>query len=119
MTNGFDVPAEMREFAALGVAQARKAFESFMGAVHSSSAMVDTSSIPAMGGVKDISTKTAGYVEKNMHAAFDLADRLVRAKDLTEALALQSDFAKAQMAAAQEQAREIGAAMSKAVPTKQ
>ena len=35
------------------------------------------------------------FAENNVNAAFDLAQKLVRAKDVNEVLALQSEFAKA------------------------
>ena len=53
-----------------------------------------------------------------MKAAFDLAQKLVRAKDAQEALQLQTDFMKAQMEAVQRQASELNAAMQKAITGK-
>ena len=53
-----------------------------------------------------------------MKAAFDLAQKLVRAKDAQEALQLQTDFVKAQMEAVQKQASELNAAMQKAITGK-
>ena len=49
------------------------------------------------------------FAESNVKAALDLAQKLVHAKDVQEVLALQSDYVRAQMAAIQEQARELGA----------
>ena len=107
MVNSFEVPAEMRDFAERSVSQARKAFEGFIGAVHKSTGVLDTSANPALGGVKDVSTKAVGFAEKNVAAAFDLAEKLVHAKDFNEVVALQSDYLKAQMAAIQEQATKF------------
>jgi hypothetical protein len=53
--------------------------------------------------------KVCDRTENNVNAAFDLAQKLVHAKDVSEVLALQSEFAKAQMAAMQAQAKELGA----------
>ena len=44
-----------------------------------------------------------------MNAAFDLAHKLVQAKDPQEALALQSEYMKTQLAALQDQVKELGA----------
>jgi phasin len=118
MVNSFEVPAEMRDFAERSVSQARKAFEGFIGAVHKSTGVLDTSANPALGGVKDVSTKAVGFAEKNVAAAFDLGEKLVHAKDFNEVVALQSDYLKAQMAAIQEQAREFGDVISKAATVK-
>ena len=53
--------------------------------------------------------------EQNVNAAFDLAHKLVKAKDPQEALALQSEYMKAQLAALQKQAKELGAIIQKSV----
>jgi hypothetical protein len=53
--------------------------------------------------------KAMSFAENNVNAAFDLAQKLVRAKDVNEVLALQAEFAKAQMAAMQTQTKELGA----------
>ncbi len=52
--------------------------------------------------------KAMSFAENNVNAAFDLAQKLVRAKDVNEVLALQFEFAKSQMAAMQTQAKELG-----------
>jgi hypothetical protein len=51
--------------------------------------------------------KAMSFAENNVNAAFDLAQKLVRAKDVNEVLALQSEFAKSQMAAMQTQAKGL------------
>jgi len=55
------------------------------------------------------------YTEQNVNAAFDLAQKLLRAKDPQEAFALQSEYLKAQLAALQTQAKELGAVIQKSV----
>ena len=49
----------------------------------------------------------------NFNGAVDLAHKLVQAKDPQEAFALQSEYLKAQLAALQEQAKEIGTLIQK------
>jgi phasin len=114
MTGPYEIPAEMRDFAERSVAQARKAFEGFMGAVYKTADAMDGASHPALSGAKDVSTKAVGFAEQNVAAAFDLAQKLVHAKDMTEVLAIQSDYVKAQMEAIQAQTRELGEAVQKA-----
>ena len=53
--------------------------------------------------------------ERNVNAAFDLAQKLVKAKDPQEALALQSEYLKTQLAVLQEQAKEFGAVVQKSL----
>ena len=114
MTNEFptQIPAEMREFAGRSVAQARKAFEGFIGAVQKTASGVDAATAQ-MGG-KDASTKAVAFAEKSVTSAFDLAEKLVNAKDIQEVLALQTAYLQQQMAAVQEQAKELGDAVQKA-----
>jgi len=49
-----------------------------------------------------------------VNAAFDLAHKLVHAKDPQEALAIQSEYLKSQIASLQEQAKTIGGLIQKA-----
>lgn len=114
MSNAYEIPTEMRDFAERSVAQARKAFEGFMGAVHKTTGSVDGAAIPGFSGAKDISLKAVSFAETNVNAAFDLAEKLVHAKDLQEVLTIQSEFVTAQMAAIQSQAKEFGEVVQKA-----
>ena len=119
MNKAYEVPAEMRDFAERSVAQARKAFEGFMGAVHKTAGNVESPAIPGLSGAKDVSLKAVSFAETNVNAAFDLAEKLVHAKDLQEVLAIQSDYVKAQMAAIQSQTKELGEVVQKAAGLKQ
>lgn len=112
MTDPYTVPAEMRDFADRSVQQARKAFEGFMGAVKKNTGALETASTANLTGA---SNKAVAIAEKNVTAAFDLAEKLVHAKDLQEVMALQAEYMKAQMAAIQEQTREFGEAFAKSV----
>ncbi len=115
----FEVPTEMREFAERSVAQARKAFEGFMGAVQKSTTSLEAPvANPALAGAKDMSAKAVAIAENNVNAAFDLAEKLVHAKDIQEVMQLQSDYLKAQMANLQAQTKELGDAMQKATGIK-
>ena len=66
-------------------------------------------------GAKAVSAHVLTYTERNVNAAFDLAQKLVRAKDPQEALALQSEYLKTQLAVLQEQAKELGAVVQKSL----
>ena len=104
----YEVPSEMRDFAEKSVEQARKAFEGFMGAAQKAAGAMDGAPFPVPAQMKDMGAKAMGFAETNVKAAFDLAQKLVHAKDMQEVLALQSEYLRAQMAAIQEQARELG-----------
>src|SRR5438270_10491784 len=49
-----------------------------------------------------------GYMERHVTATFDLGDKLVQAKNVQDALAIQSDFFQAQMRLLTAQTRSIG-----------
>jgi phasin len=112
----YEVPSEMRDFADKSVEQARKAFEGFIGAAQRAAGSLEVTPFPLPVQAKELGTKAMSFAEANVKAAFDLAQKLVHANDMQEILALQSDYIRAQMAAIQEQARELGAITRSDVP---
>ena len=110
----FEVPSELREFAERSVDQARKAFEGFVAVARRTAGVVgDAANAP--GGAKSVGAHVLTYTEQNVNAAFDLAQKLLRAKDPQEAFALQSEYLKTQLAALQTQAKELGSVIQKSV----
>ncbi|MFV0280487.1 MAG: phasin [Rhodoblastus sp.] len=120
MTNmpKFEVPAELRDFAVKGVDQARKAFDAFVGAAQKAAEQAEKSPIAIPAAVKDLNSKVMNIAQTNAKAAFDHAEALVKAKDPQEALSLQTEYLKAQMATLQEQAKELGEATKTALTPK-
>jgi len=118
MANTFEIPTEMRDFAERGVAQARVAFEGVMTAVRQGANAMDNAGGPAMGNVKDASLKAVAFAETNVAAAFDLAQKLIHAKDISEVVALQSEFLKSRVGAMQAQASEMAATVGAATSGK-
>lgn len=110
----YQIPNEVRDFAEKSVEQARKAFEGFAGAAQKAIGSVDTTTSSIHTGAKDVSVKALGYAEVNVNAAFDLAQKLLHAKDPQEVLQLQAEYLKNQVATIQEQAKELGAVLQKA-----
>jgi phasin len=104
----YEVPSEMRDFAEKSVEQARKAFEGFMGAAQKAAGAMDAAPFPVPAQMKDLGAKAMTFAETNVKAAFDLAQKLVHARDMQEVLALQSEYVRAQMSSIQEQAKELG-----------
>jgi phasin len=95
-----EVPAEVRDLAEKTIDQAEKAFGLFFDAANKSVA-----SIPAP--TSEISRQALSFTEQNMKAAFDNARKLVHAKDLQEAMQIQSEFLKSQFTNAGEHMRQI------------
>jgi phasin len=116
MTNSpFEVPNELRDFAERSVEQARKAFEGFLSVAQKTAGVAGDAANSGQGGAKTVSAHVLSYTEQNVNAAFELANKLVRAKDPQEAFALQSEYMKTQLAALQEQAKELGALFQKSI----
>ena len=106
----YEVPTEMRDFAEKSVDQARKAFDGFIGAAQKAVDTAHGSAESARVNAQDMTRKAMGYAEINVSAAFELAQKMVKAKDLTEVMQHQSEFMKSQMAALQNQIKELGSA---------
>jgi len=107
-TPNYEVPGEMRDFAEKSVDQARKAFDSFIGAARRTADTVQGSAEVARTNAQDISSRGFEFAEQNVNAAFDLAQKLVRSKDVQEAMQHQAEFVRTQFAAIQAQAKEFG-----------
>jgi phasin len=110
----FDVPTQMRQFAEQSVEQAKKAVDGFISAAHKTAVTLENQASTAQSGAKDVSQKVMSFAEQNINQSFDFAQKLVRAKDIQEVMALQQAFLQQQMQAMQEQAKDLGTTASKA-----
>ncbi len=108
----FDVPNDLRDFAERSVEQARKAFDGFLSVAQRTAG---DATLPGQAGVKSVAAHVLGYTGQNVNAAFDLANRLVRAKDPQEVFALQSEYLKSQLSNLQTQAKELGVVFQKSM----
>jgi len=114
-TTKYEVPAEMRDFAEKSVEQARKAFDGFMGAAQRTVETLEGSTNSVQANAKDATRKTFTYAEQNIGAAFDLAQKMVRAKDLQEAMQYQAEYVRTQFEAMQAQMKEFSSLAQAAV----
>src|SRR5207244_12674892 len=110
----FEVPPEMRALAEKSVEQARHAFDGFISAAHQAMSAFEGHAETARKGARDVTEKAMSFAEHNIASAFELAQDLVRAKDMQEVLRLQGDYIRRQMQALTEQAKELGESTSKA-----
>ena len=111
----FEIPEQIRTFAEKSVEQAKKAVDDFIAATHQAVAKVETSSTSAASGALDLNKKVLSLAEQNLSVAFEHAQKLIKAKDPQEILALQGEYLKAQAASFGEQVRQIGDAAAKTV----
>lgn len=104
----YEIPTELRDFAEKSVDQAKKAFDGFVGAASKAVSAAENQSAAVQANSKELATKAFGFAEQNVGAAFEHAQKLVRAKDVQEVFALQSEYLKSQMSALQEQMKDLG-----------
>ena len=95
------VPEQVRELAEKTIEQAEKGFDAFIDAAKKSAGMTP-------GPATDMSKKALSITDQNMKASFEHARKLIHAKDMQEAVQLQTEFLKTQFAAAGEQMKQLG-----------
>lgn len=116
-SNPFEVPQQMRDLTEQNLKQAHAAYEqladfmtksmnAWMGAMPSS---------PATGGFKEVQERALETAKKNGDAAFELAGRISKAKDLQEIVMLQTKFAQEQMQSFASQTQELHKLIGEAV----
>jgi phasin len=103
----FEIPAEMREFAEKSVAQAKQAFDGFIAATQHAIDTAETQAKTMQTGAKSASEMAMTFAERNVAASFELAQKLVKAKDVQEITEIQSEYIKTQIATLTEQAEEL------------
>jgi hypothetical protein len=90
------IPVEMRAYAATTVDQARKAFHDFVTTAERTIATLDSRSAEAA----EVRRNMLGAAEAHVAAAFDLAERMVKAATVEEIVALQQAFLAGRLRAA-------------------
>ncbi len=103
----FEIPSSVRDIASRSVDQAREAYNRFLEAARQAQDVVSKSSDVFASGAREMNEKATKFAEANVQANFELAHRLVHAKDLKEALDIQSQFARQQMESYAQQAQEL------------
>ena len=104
----FEIPEQMREVADKSVGEARKAFEQFLNATQKAMATAENSAKSVGEGAADVSRQSLAFVEDNIAASFDLAQRLVQARTVQEIAALQQEYVRRQMKNLTEQGKQLG-----------
>ena len=110
-----EIPTEMRDFAEKSVEQARSAVSTFIQTARKATDTVQTSTKTAELPASVAFSRGLDFTEQNVTAAFELAQKLVRARDVQEAMQLQAEYVRTQFAAMQSQAKEL---VSAAQPNK-
>jgi phasin len=110
----FEIPEQFRKAAEDGVKQARAAFDQVLDATQKAMSGMGGSAWSLGEGAGDLQRQTLAYIEENVAASFDLAQRLVQARTLEEVTALQQEYLRRQMAAMAEQGKALAAMATRA-----
>jgi phasin len=109
----FAIPNEMRTFAEQSVTQARQAFDGFIQAANQAMGQFQGQAMAARSSAQEIAHKSMAYAEQNVATTFDFAQKLMRAKDPTEVMSLQSEFLTRQMQTISTQVQDLGQTAAK------
>jgi phasin len=111
-TPEFEIPSSVREIAGKSVEQAKDAYGRFVEAARTAQDMVSKSTEVFASGAREMNEKVFSFAEANTKASFEVATRLAHARDVKEALEIQTAFARSQMEAYAQQAQEISRIMA-------
>ena len=104
----FEIPPQMRELAEKSMEQAKQAFDSFVAAAQHAVKTVENQAASTQSGAKEVGGLAMRYAERNISSSFEFAQKLMKAKDAAEVLALQRDYVSGQIAVLTDQAKELG-----------
>ena len=97
LPNFAELPNSIRSIMKSSIEQARKAFDTFVASSEKVLQSVDTSSVPAADGLKQLNEKIAQFTRQNAESNFNLALQLTDAKHLSEIVELQNAHLRSQM----------------------
>jgi hypothetical protein len=107
---------KMREMAQTTLDKAKDAVSKYMAESQKLREKADTNVRATYSTAKEMNEKAVAFAEANVRAGFDLAERLLRAKDPQEMGTVYQNHLKEQMEKMNEQFRELGSLMSKSPP---
>jgi hypothetical protein len=107
---------KMREMAQSTLDKAKDAVSKYMAETQKMREKTDASVRASYSNVKDMNDKAVAFAEANVKAGFELAERLLQAKDPQEMGAVYQSYLKEQMEKMSAQFRELGSLMSKTAP---
>jgi len=110
----FEIPNDVRGVAQASFDQARKAFEGLLVAAQRTASSFEDQGAAARAGAKDVASKAIGFAEANVRSSLDYAEKLLKAKDMSDIMRLHSEYVQAQMRSLADQAGEIGQALTRA-----
>ena len=111
----FEIPDSMREMAEKSIDQAQDAYDKLMKAMQDAQSVLTQSTDVVSNSAKSVQEQTIEFAQANVDAGFELANKLVQAKDLKEAIELQSEYAQSQMKTYLTQTKKLTDVIQKSV----
>ena len=117
MSEKINEPAEkMREIAQTTLDKAKDAVSKYIAETQKLREKADSGVRATYSGVKEMNDKAVAYAEANVAAGFELAQKLLQAKDPQEMGTIYQNHLKEQMEKMNAQFREFGSLISKPPP---
>jgi phasin len=108
-----ELPQSVRDFAEKGVAQAKDAYAKFKVAADETSDMIEGAYTNASRGTSSLGLKALETARSNTNAFFDHAISMFGVKSVSDAIELNTSFARKQAETFAAQAREFGELVQK------
>jgi hypothetical protein len=107
---------KMREMAQTTLDKAKDAVSKYMAESQKLREKADSSIRATYSSAKEMNEKAVAFAEANVRAGFELAERLLQAKDPQEMGTVYQSHLKEQMEKMNAQFRELGSMMSESAP---
>ena len=107
---------KMREMAQTTLDKAKEAVSKYMTESQKVREKADSTMRASYSNVREMNEKAVAFAEANVRTGFELAERLLQAKDPQEMGTIYQNHLKEQMEKMNEQFRELGSLMSKPAP---
>jgi phasin len=102
-----EIPQALRDLVKLSIEQARRAFETFVATSEKTWKSIETSSQAARNSMQALNEKIVEITRANADDSFTLALKIAESKDISQAMELQSEYARKQMETFARQLEEI------------
>lgn len=103
----FEIPADMRALAEKSVEQAKQAFDIFISTAQHAVSTAENQAATVQTGAKEVGELALGFAERNIASSFEFAQKLLRAKEPKDVMALHAEFVNSQIATLTDQAKEL------------
>jgi hypothetical protein len=107
---------KMREMAQTTLDKAKEAVSKYMTESQKIREKADSTMRASYSNVREMNEKAVAFAEANVRTGFELAERLLQAKDPQEMGTIYQNHLKEQMEKMNAQFRELGSLMSRSAP---